>query len=362
MKILLITDLYPVTAGEVTTPRTLLNFVKEWEKAGHEVKVIKPNFLFNSFVRGKKYYKTGWYGNVFNVNYFLPFVGNIKNKLKEFYTEEFEPDAVIAHMPSGILFANKLGLPFVAGVHCSDIEVLTKPLYSIYFRGALSKALKNSSGISCRSFVLKDKLLNLFPEFGQKCFTAPSGVEGSFIINSEKSLNPAQKFKVVTCANFKKRKNIDKVILALKGLDGFELTVIGDGSIKKKLEKLNTKVKFLGRLPAENVLKVMREQDIFILPSVGETFGMVYLEAMASGCITVCAKNEAVDGIIKNEINGFTVNPDVNEIRSFFQSLQLLDGETLTKIRQNSLETVKEYTQSACAKSYLDNVTAVLGR
>lgn len=359
MKILLITDLYPVMPDEVTTPKTLLNFVKEWEKSGHSVKVIKPNFLFNSFVRGKKYYKTGWYGNVFNANYFLPFVGNIKNKLREFYAVNFKPDVIIAHMPSGILFANNLGLPFVAGIHCSDIEVLTKPLYSIYFRGELSKALKNASCISCRSFVLKSKLLTSFPEFEQKCFVAPSGVEESFIVNNEKCLNPAQKFKVVTCANFKKRKNIDKVILALKGLDNFELTVVGDGSIKKKLEKLDTKVKFLGRLSCENVLKVMREHDIFILPSVGETFGMVYLEAMASGCITVCSKNEAVDGIIKNGENGFTVNPDVNEIRDFFKSLSFLSEETLIKIRQNSIETVKKYTQVACAKNYLDNVTSV---
>ena len=49
----------------------------------------------------------------------------------------------------------------------------------------------------------------------------------------------------------------------------------------------------------------MRESDIFILPSRNETFGMVYMEAMASGCITVCSKNDGVDGIIRDGINGF---------------------------------------------------------
>ena len=47
MKILVITDLYPVNEEEKFTPRTILNFVRGWEKLGHEVKVIKPNFIFN---------------------------------------------------------------------------------------------------------------------------------------------------------------------------------------------------------------------------------------------------------------------------------------------------------------------------
>ena len=159
MKILLITDLYPIREAEYTTPKTLHQFVTDWQNLGHDVKVIKPNFLFNSFIRKKPYYKTGWYNNVYNVNYVLPFLGNIKSKLKEFFITKFEPDIVIAHMPSGILFADKLGLPFIAGIHCSDIEVLTNPIYSIHFKKRLEKALSNAQKISCRSFVIKNKLL-----------------------------------------------------------------------------------------------------------------------------------------------------------------------------------------------------------
>ena len=84
-------------------------------------------------MRKKPFYKSDIYGNVENINYFLPFIGNIKNKIKT----EFTPDIVIAHMPSGVIFANKLKLPFVAGVHVSDLEVLTNPIYSIYFKTEL---------------------------------------------------------------------------------------------------------------------------------------------------------------------------------------------------------------------------------
>lgn len=130
MKMLFVTDLYPVTDVEKTTPLTLFNFVQEWKKKGITVDVIKPNFVFNSFLRRKPFYKTGQYNDVLNINYWLPFMFDVKKKLNL----KLDYDIVVAHMPSGILFAEKLGLPFIAGVHNSDLEVLANPIYAFYFR------------------------------------------------------------------------------------------------------------------------------------------------------------------------------------------------------------------------------------
>ena len=352
MNILLITDLYPVYETEKTTPKTLLNFVKEWEKQGHTVNVIKPNFIFNSFLRGKPFYKTGQYGNVYNVNYWTPFFGNIKNKINNLSDFRF----VIAHMPSGILFADKLGLPFVAGIHNSDLVVLTSPLYAIHFRKRMIKALKNAKAIACRSFVIKKKLLKLFPEFENKTFVAPSGIDNNII-----NLSTVQPFnhstlKILTCAHFKKRKNIDKLIKACKGLEDVELTVIGDGKIRKSLEKLDKNVIFTGELEREKVLEKMRESDVFILPSVGETFGMVYLEAMASGCITVCTKDDGISGIIKDGENGFLTEPIVEDIRNIILKIKNLSQDELQKILQNTFDTIKEYTSEKVAQNYLQQI------
>ena len=59
MRILVITDLYPIEEKEIHTPRTIEAFVKNWEKMGHEIRIIKPNFLLNSYLRQKPYYKDG---------------------------------------------------------------------------------------------------------------------------------------------------------------------------------------------------------------------------------------------------------------------------------------------------------------
>lgn len=353
MKILFITDLYPVNEKfEKTTPKTLLNFVKEWQKQGHIVDVIKPNFILNSFLRGKPFYKTGKFGNVLNVNYWLPFIGNVRNKISK-NIDFLAYDVIIAHMPSGILFANKLNIQFVAGVHNSDIEILTNPLYKIYFKKHLKSALNNAKAIACRSYVIKNKLLKLYPEFETKTFVAPSGVDFSHYTRKVQD----KKIKVLTCANFKKRKNIDKLILACKDL--FDLTVIGDGKIRKKLEKLDKNATFTGWLNPQEVQKQMQENDVFVLPSVGETFGMVYLEAMSQGCITVCTRNDGIDGIIEDGKNGFLTEPTIDGIKYTLNKINSLTTNERESLINSGFETVKTLTPEQCAVNYLQQIVTI---
>lgn len=347
MKILFITDLYPIKDEEKTTPKTLLNFVKEWQNAGHEVDVIKPNFILNSFLRKKPYYNTGQYGNILNLNLWTPFWKVTPTKTNY--------DIVIAHMPSGILYADKLGQPFVAGIHNSDLEVLTSPLYKFHFRKRLKTALYNATAIACRSYVIKEKLLKLFPEFENKTFVTPSGIDEKIITLAERNYS---QLNVLTCANFIKRKNIDKVITACK--HNLKLTVIGDGKLNKKLRKLDKNVTFTGRLEPQKVFEQMRQHDIFILPSIGETFGMVYLEAMACGCITICTKGDGIDGIIKDGENGFLTEPTSDGIKEVLNLIKRLDINTLQSIQCNSFNTIKELTSKKCADQYLKQIFKIL--
>ena len=349
MKILVITDLYPVSENEVKTPKTIYNFVQSWKNQGHEVKILKPNFLLNSFLRQKPYYKNGIYGDVENVNYFLPFIGNLKNKIQT----DLSADIIIAHMPSGIITANKLGLKFAAAVHCSDLEVLKNPIYSIYFKNELLKAYKNATKIACRSNVLYKEFLNKFPCYKEKTFVAYSGIEESII--TKKNWENKKHYKVLTCANLIKRKNIDKVIEACSNIDNIELTVIGDGTEKNKLKSMSDKVTFTGQIPHKSVINYMKDADIFILPSEHETFGLVYLEAMASGCITVGLKNDGIDGIIIDNYNGFLC--DKFNIKDTI--INIINSNNQNQILENCYKTILDYTNEKAAKNYLDNIISV---
>lgn len=374
MKILFITDLYPIKTGETNTPLTLHNFVIEWIKQGHSVNVIKPNFVFNSFLRGKPFYPDGIYEyegvKICNINYFTPFLFKVLEKIpKEIKFADY--DIIIAHMPSGIIFANKMSkttrIPFVCAVHTSDLEVLTNPLYKFYFKKQLEDAYKRAKKIACRSFVLQNKFCNLLPKLANKTFVASSGVKEDTKMQKCKDTKQENVFAVqhrspltahcslITCANLIKRKNIDKLILAINDLEGFKLTVIGDGAELENLKKIaSPKVLFTGHLPHEKVLEEMQKADIFILPSVNETFGIVYLEAMASGCITVCTKDDGIDGIIVDSENGFLTEPTVESIKQTL--LKIKDYPDKEKIVNNSLGTIKKYSPESCAKNYIENL------
>ena len=342
MKILVITDLYPIKEEEKSTPRTIYDFVRGWKNQGHEIRVIKPNFLFNSFIRKKPFYKSGIYGDVENINYFLPFLGNIKSKIRT----DFEPDITIAHMPSGLIFANKLKRQFVAGVHVSDLEVLTNPIYSVYFKHELELAYKNAKKIACRSEVLRKKFLAIFPEYALKTFVAYSGIDERLIIKKE--WQKKNKYRVLACANLIARKNIDKVILECEKYDNVELTIIGDGKERQKLERLSVKPQFLGRLNHDKVIEEMRKSDIFLLPSRNETFGMVYLEAMASGCITVCSENDGIAGIIKDNENGYFWRAGIVG--------EIINSDMQNFVLDNTYKTIINYTQIRACENYIENI------
>ena len=84
-----------------------------------------------------------------------------------------------------------------------------------------------------------------------------------------------------------------------------------------KINKLEDRVKFLGF--KQNVADYLKEADIFVLPSVYEGFGHVYLEAMACGLPTIALDanngfNVASNEIIDHKKNGILIDNNSDEL------------------------------------------------
>jgi glycosyltransferase involved in cell wall biosynthesis len=95
-----------------------------------------------------------------------------------------------------------------------------------------------------------------------------------------------------------------------------KLTVIGAGPLRQQLEDLVAQlclteaVTFTGEIPNPQVLAAMAKATYFIMPSKPEGFGIVYLEAMSSCCITIGTEGEGISELIVSGKNGFLVPAD----------------------------------------------------
>ena len=97
------------------------------------------------------------------------------------------------------------------------------------------------------------------------------------------------------------------------------LTIVGEGVDRSSLETLCSEwgishaVRFTGPLTNRDVLAEMAVSQFFVMPSHPEGFGIVYLEAMANGCITIGTEGEGIADLIVHGKNGFLVPPDNTE-------------------------------------------------
>jgi len=93
----------------------------------------------------------------------------------------------------------------------------------------------------------------------------------------------------------------------------FMLYLIGDGSDRQRLEELAMKtscrIQFLGRVTESNKNMYLRHCTAFALPSSGEGFGLVFLEAMSEGKAVLCGSVDAAHEIVMDHVTGRVVNP-----------------------------------------------------
>jgi glycosyltransferase involved in cell wall biosynthesis len=115
-------------------------------------------------------------------------------------------------------------------------------------------------------------------------------------------------------------KKIDRAIEAmpavLRSVPDAVYEIVGDGGDRPRLEHLahdlgiEKHVRFRGALTAGQLKACYERCDVFILPSLGEGFGIVFLEAMMCGKPCIGADAGAIPEVIENGRTGLLVEPD----------------------------------------------------
>jgi len=141
---------------------------------------------------------------------------------------------------------------------------------------------------------------------------------------------------VLFVGNLIKRKGLDYLIEVAKKLQDIDFLIAGKGQERDRLESLAPKnVKFLGYVSDKKLIDLYARALIFCLPSIGEGFGLVLLEAMASGCAIVSTIPLDYGGV-KVEIG------NISELKNAIMSMSEKPKKT-EKIGRKNRERVKEY-------------------
>lgn len=199
-----------------------------------------------------------------------------------------------------------------------------------------------------------------------RSFICYSGIPEDYIAEKNKHsfCQPLKKFVYV--GEMIERKYPIEVLYALQKAyprGDYQLTYIGEGALLRDIhnmieaEKLDDKVKPLGKIPRDSIKEQYDDADCMIMISRGEAYGLVYLEAMARGCITIASRNEGFDGIIRDGYNGFLCKSgDIDELASIICRINALTANERQHISDNAIATAQSLTDFKAAKLYLEDL------
>lgn len=232
-------------------------------------------------------------------------------------------DVVHAHMlprdgHAGLIVARRLGVPLALTVHGTDVFRYFIPGGEPWPRNAM--IAREADALMAVSSLLMSRVAP-YRGAGKITRVVPNGVDLSLVPQAARNTPRA----MISVGTLKARKCMDKTLEAFARLAGdypdATLTIVGIGEMEAQLRAriaelgLGSRVRLTGGLPHDEVLARMADSDLFVLPSWGEGYGIVYIEAMAAGCIAVGAAGEGIEDTIQNGKNGFLVPAgDVDEI------------------------------------------------
>ena len=153
-----------------------------------------------------------------------------------------------------------------------------------------------------------------------------------------------------------KNNNINATIIAI-GREGDYSDKLNREIINKDLEN---QLINLGEVANRNIVKYYQIADLFLMPSRGEGFPRVLLEAMACGCPTLSFNVGGVANILPDSaINELLVSLD-DETKFIEQSIKLInDQKMLEELSRSSYQKVKQYDTNNIVDMYVEQLSNI---
>lgn len=354
--------------------RVLINICSELKKNKNIDFLIATLFSENEFKNETRSFK------IVNLNYELNSL--FKKKEHESYKKvlnDFRPD---------IIHTNRFLAEFLSSFYVNKKTRYICHLHSntIQFRNFSIKFLISKS--SFLSFIEKRKIISRKYRKTTTHFICVSKNTLDFLVkNLPKSLNykttllgnsfnyknfynksiqsiENQQINIINIGNFhslnKNQNFLIEIALELKKIiSNFKFTLLGDGKYRKiveqrtKKEGISKHFNFLGNV--DDVKKHLSENHIYLHVAKHESFGLVLLEAMASGLAVVTLDGGGNKDLIKHEHNGYILKEQDAKLFSNYILKLSIDNILYTKLTSCGQETAKHYDN----KHYIKKLTEI---
>lgn len=357
MKITFVTDTYsPQANGVATTLERLVNGLRE---RGHEVDVVRPAVLACE-EEGMRVPSVGLPGYR-DVRFGFPMKLVLQAR---WYKRRPDVIYVATETPLGISAisaARALGIPAASGFHTNFQQYMAHYQMPLLEKATLSYLRHVHNRSSCTFVPCRDVIRELGARGFENLELLPKGVDTKLFSPKKRSAALRAEWGArdgsivgVCVGRIAAEKNLQLAVRSFleiqKRVPDFRGIFVGDGPKLAEMKKAHPQFIYAGVRRGEDLAAHYASADIFLFPSVTETFGNVTLEAMASGLAVVAYDYAAAKLHIVNETNGFAVPFDDDE--SFVEASVGASLMDLSAIREQARVSARQVRWKKVVKRF----------
>lgn len=254
----------------------------------------------------------------------------------------------------------KQGIPYVVAVRNTDVNTFFQ--YMVHLRPIGVKILSCAAAVVFISPAYKKTVLKKYvpvryrDAISRKSFVVPNGIDELFLTShpqSQKSIN-GKSIKLIYVGEVNNNKNLITTLKACELLSekGYIPSIKVVGKItdsRLSYIKDNPYVEYHAHCNKEEVIEYYRQSDIFVMPSLKETFGLVYAEALSQGLPIVYSKGQGIDGYFEEGKVGYHVNSkSAEEVACAIENI--IAG--YDKLSEDAIESAKAFSWDRIAAIY----------
>lgn len=256
----------------------------------------------------------------------------------------------------------KYHIPYVVAVRNTDVNDFFHQM--VHLRPLGVRIMREAEAVIFLSPSYRDSVINKYvpnryrQEVLEKCHVIPNGLDSFFMENKAaepRKLRAEKTVRLIYVGDIDKNKNVGTTIKACQILRdrGYKVSLDVVGKIMdKKLEYIKSVdfVNYHPFSPKEEVLEYIKKSDIFVMPSIHETFGLVYIEAMSQGLPVIYSKGQGFDGYFAEGEVGYHV-PCFDETAIADSAIKIMSD--YVHISNNCINVVESFSWEKKADDYL---------